>query len=201
MTIRVDVNGSDQHSVFMEEKLSLKELLAAQKQSGSAGNHGNVKLSVVLTSTIRSFCGSNTLGDIPEDNSRLGTEGNMQIEVTGYGQQRTVLVQRAPLKDLLPAQEKSGSSWNETKARFAAVLSSVVSSLCAFNSIGDIPEDDSRLGKEAMIRIELNGSNQRCAFLGQCLTLKELLDTQEKPKYEFKKAWATCVPVLVDPFW
>lgn len=42
-----------------------------------------------------------------------------------------------------------------------------------------MPEGHWRLGKEGMIRVEVNAADQNYGALGQCLTLKELLAAQE----------------------
>lgn len=84
------------------------------------------KLAVISSSAILSFCGCTTVGDIPKEDSQLGEEGTMRIEVAGSGQERTVLEQCVRLKALLVGQGKLGSSWNKSNARFAALLRGVI---------------------------------------------------------------------------
>lgn len=102
VAIRIEVNRSEKHRVVTNICLPLQNLLAAQTQ-------GDAKIVAFLNGVISSFCALHLVGDIPTDESSFVKDVMVRIEVNG-SEHRAIMEYCLPLKELLVAQERFGSS-------------------------------------------------------------------------------------------
>lgn len=77
-------------------------------------------------------------------------------------------------------------SGNQVNVKLAAVLKGAITSFCAFNSFDHIPKNDSGLKKEATIRLEVQGPDQRRTVMKQYAELEDVLTRSEQRRVIWK---------------